>query len=244
MDGMGVLDSIRKHIAETNSKRQLRQLTAKERTREKRLRRLLDRLGAGKDVARRDLENALTESEWAEYESFAAQEDIAKENSQRPKQFDRYVELLKKADFLYSRSLNTPTTKRSVRDERGRTGAVRLQHKAEHAYEAALAHLEELLASVDVVERAELLSWLDRDVDFGAGSNIAADAMLVPRLKNSKSRKSQSVYEADNIFVLRRSNKQTILQQALDSLIYEIEENQNNASDTDKLNNLLNITDI
>lgn len=217
---MGVLDDIRRRASAANTMRRLRQLTAKEKTREKRLRRLLDRLNAGKDVARRDLENALTADEWAEYESFAAQEDAAKENSKRPSAFDRYVAMLKRADFYNNRALVTPTTKRTVRDSRGRTGALRLQQKAESGYEAAIIHLEELLNSVDIEERLELLSWLDREVDFGAGSTIGADAALVPRLKNSKSIQVQSSVVQNNIFIMRRKNKAMIVQQALDSLIY------------------------
>ena len=232
---MDVLAKIRSRVAAAKSTRQLRQLTAKEKTREKRLRRLLDRLNAGKDVARRELETALTADEWSEYESFIEQERAVKEASQRPKQFDKYLKMLKKADFAHNKSLVTPTTKRTVRDYRGRTGAVRLQHQAESGYEALLIHLEELLTTANTFERFELLSWLDREVDFSAG--------LVPRLKSSKSMRSQSTFSRDNIFVMRRANKAMILEQALDTLIYEEAAASEVSKRSEILKALHNITD-
>ena len=240
---MDVLAKIRSRVAAAKSTRQLRQLTAKEKTREKRLRRLLDRLNAGKDVARRELETALTADEWSEYESFIEQERAVKEASQRPKQFDKYLKMLKKADFAHNKSLVTPTTKRTVRDYRGRTGAVRLQHQAESGYEALLIHLEELLTTANTVERFELLSWLDREVDFSAGSHLGADAELVPRLKSSKSMRSQSTFSRDNIFVMRRANKAMILEQALDTLIYEEAAASEVSKRSEILKALHNITD-
>ena len=77
---MASLDKIRERLrqqAADAAAKPLRKLTAREATRTKRLERQLQRIDSGKDVARRDLENALTADEWAAYEAMGAHEAYA-----------------------------------------------------------------------------------------------------------------------------------------------------------------------
>ena len=228
---MSVIDKIKKRRKAAEDLRPLRQLTAIEKTREKRLRRLLNKLNAGKDVARRDLQNALTIDEWNEFELLSNDEVVLKQLKTRPKEFKRYIEMLKLADFYNTRSMSTKTTKRSKKDDLGRTGVGRLFDKGESWYESALIHLEEILTGASSERRVELLAWIDRDVEFDPGSTIGADCANIPRIKGSKSIHVKSQHEPHNIFDVRRANKTTVLQQALDSLIYDEPQSAENDAD-------------
>lgn len=221
---MASLEEIRKQLqghSASAAEMPLRILTAKERTRKKRLERQLQRIDSGKDVARRDLETALTADEWTTYEAMDEQETALKTLDERPAEFARYIEMLKLADFYHTRALVTKTTKRSRRDSQGRTGVGRLFDKGESWYEDALIHLEEIVLGADAAKRAELLSWLDRDVEFVAGSALGADCVNIPRVRGSKSKHAQAPTATHNIFEMRRLNKRRVLQQALDSLIFQ-----------------------
>ena len=244
---MASLDKIRERLrqqAVDAAAKPLRKFTAKEATRKKRLERLLQRIDSGKDVARRDLENALTADEWAAYEAMGAQEADLKALDERPAEFARYIEMLKIADFYHSRALVTKTTKRSRRDSQGKTGVGRLFDKGESTYEDALTELEEVITAADIGRRIELLAWLDRDVEFVGGTNLGTDCVNVPRVKGSRSKHAQSQLESHNIFEIRRANKRAILQQALDSLIYEEAAEHKGGERSEKLKALLRLTNI
>lgn len=210
-----------KHQNGSSGVRVLRTLSVKEQTRKKRLERLIQRMDAGGDVARRDLETALTEGEWVAFEEIAKHEKTGKFFEKRPREFDRYIDILKKADFFSTRALTTQTTKRTKYDDLGRNGSARLNAKAESLYEDALIALEELLLGSEAHLAAELRSWLDRDVSFEASSTIYADPLSVPRVMGSKSSRAQAHLDKVNLFELRRDNKKTALKTALDNLCYD-----------------------
>ena len=90
----------------------------------KRLQKLLTRMNEGADIARRHLQNALTEQEWDEFEQangyLRDEEEML--NDSRPDELDSYLELLKKADFYYSRAESTKNTRRSRIDHLGQAG--------------------------------------------------------------------------------------------------------------------------
>jgi len=221
---MATLEEIRRILAQKASASDgmaLRKLTDKETSRKKRLERLLKKIEDGKDVSRRELQTALTEAEWEAYEQMAEQESSLKDLENRPKDFDRYIDILKLADFYHNRAQSTPTTSRSRRDHDGRAGAARLAVKAESIYESALEHLEELIMGADRLERGDLLTWLDRPVEFTAGADIGADPISVPRVLGSRSIHARSSLTQHNVFEIRRGNKRQALQEALNSLIYE-----------------------
>ncbi len=81
-------------------------------------------MNEGADIARRHLQNALTEQEWDEFEQangyLRDEEEML--NDSRPDELDSYLELLKKADFYYSRAESTKNTRRSRIDHLGQSG--------------------------------------------------------------------------------------------------------------------------
>lgn len=212
---MSGIDSIRKRIAlskQQEQSRPQRTLSAKEKTREKRIRKLLERLAAGKDISRRDLQTALTDDGWLNYETLEETSVVAKAHEQRPKEFDRYLELLHRADFFQNRAVAMKDKLNPKRDEYGRTPRAAIYSRAESAYENALEELQDLLTCASPSARAELLSWLDRDADFDAGSKVGADTISVPRLRSSKSANTQSKVSKTNLFKQRRAHKKDVLE--------------------------------
>ena len=220
------MDKIRKRLEmlkKNEQSRPLRILSAKEKTREKRIRRLIERLDQDKDISRRDLKTALTEDEWQHYLSLEDNALVIKDAEKRPQEFDRYIELLHKADFFYNRATAMCDKPNSRLDDYGRTPRAAMFSRAESAYEDALEELQDLLTSVDQSFRIELIGWLDREPDFNAGSMIGADPKSVPRLRSSKSVNVQAKFSKTNLFEQRRSNKKDALDAALSSLIFDIE---------------------
>lgn len=154
---------------------------------------LRDRISAGKDVARRDLKNALTEEEWEQFEEALNSPASAEPaRSSRPSSLDRYVELLAKADFLYSRAESTRVTSRSRRDSMGRPGRERLYALAEQEYERAIEYLSEVLSICDAADEYEIRAWLDRVVDFAHGAEPSPSPAGVPRLLGSRSQHAEA----------------------------------------------------
>ena len=130
----------------------------------KRLQKLLTRMDEGADIARRDLQNALTEQEWEEFEQangYLRDEDEML-NDSRPDELDSYLELLKKADFYYSRAESTKKTRRSRIDHLGQAGKTRLYNKADTYYERAIERLNEILSAADAYTQHQILMHLDR----------------------------------------------------------------------------------
>jgi len=195
----------------TNPKQQARRL--------KRLEALLAKMDAGKDVARRDMKSALTEEEWAEFEyhnSFIDAEDDV--YGDRPAELDKYIEMLKKADFLYNaRAESTPVTNRTKRDMRGRTGRKRLYDEAELAYEKALEYLNKIL-STNPQTAAVIRMWLDRPCDDTPGYEPALDPTSMPRARGSRSHYAQEDNSGTK-FDKKREYKRQALEEAIDNIV-------------------------
>lgn len=226
---MSALDKIRKRLEllkQNEQSRPLRSLSATEKTREKRIRRLIERLDQGRDISRRDLKTALTEDEWQHYLSLEDNALVIKDAEKRPREFDRYIELLHKADFFHNRAASMRDKPKSRLDDYGRTPRAAMFSRAEGAYEDALEELQDLLISADQSYRIELIGWLDREPDFNAGSMIGADPKSIPRLRSSKSVNAQAGISKTNLFEQRRSNKRDALDAALSSLIFDIDGDQ------------------
>ncbi len=100
---MATLEEIRRHLQQAQSATQASETTdpTTKKRRLKRLKELLARLLSGEDITRRDLKNALTDTEWENFEqqnSYIDREDEASEEH-RPSELDSYLEKLKQEDF-------------------------------------------------------------------------------------------------------------------------------------------------
>ena len=183
----------------------------------KRLQKLLTRIDEGADIARRDLQNALTEQEWEVFEQdngYLRDEDEIL-NDSRPDALNSYLELLKKADFYYSRAESTKKTRRSRIDHLGQAGKTRLYNKADTYYERAIERLNEILSAADAYTQHQILMHLDRPWDLGDFPNLGP--VLMPRLRKSRSINSLSV-GGPTKFDAKRENKRTAIQSAIAAL--------------------------
>lgn len=141
----------------------------------KRLEELLVRLESSEDVAVRDLKNALTESEFQQYE----QEWIWIQDTKKGSWIESssgYDEYLKVGDFLFSKSEST-RFKPEVRK--------RFAYDAEHQYELALEQLQ-----ADIQQNPGIAAAYDRAPDTTLpGVDISYHGM--PRKITSKSLQNQ-----------------------------------------------------
>lgn len=172
----------------------------------KRLQTLIEQMESGKDVARRDLENALTETEWEDYETSIKNEKIFKKLiTNTPAGLKKYNDLLKKADLLNTRAESrypkgNPETRKS------------LHQQAESAYEKALEYLSETLQ-----KNPDFRILLDRDFDESPEKYPSLDCQSVPRLTSSTS--FNAVKSIDSLHDRKRSIKLSTLKNSLDALL-------------------------
>jgi hypothetical protein len=189
------LEEIRKKLQQTqqaNQSEAVAKLDPTEKKRRlKRLKELFVRLKSGEDITRRDLQNALTEEQWEEFEYNNQNIDVEEpDSSNRPDELRTYLDLLKKADFYYYRAESTKKTERSRIDHLGRSGRKRLFDTADTYYERAIERLNEIFESCDGQTLNEVLSHLDRPWALGDSPNLGPNHM--PRVRNSRSRFSDS----------------------------------------------------
>lgn len=236
-----IRQKLRKNEVDVKSISSSKKLTPREKTRHKRLLKLVNKLESGKDIANRELQVALTDDEWDEFNS--RKEHIKERNNREmPKVLKAYMETLKKADFLYMRAMNTKTTKRSRRDAEGKAGAGRLEYKAEGFYEDALLKLDEIFNSSDKSTEEELRSWFDRDIDMRPGYEPATSPVTIPRIRSSKSQHClmKDYNLKDNEFEQRRELKKDIVTQAIITLLkHKSEDDQKETSKTNTGNKRL-----
>lgn len=189
------LEEIRKKLQQAQQANQSEAVAkldpADKKRRLKRLKELFVRLKSGEDISRRDLQNALTEEQWEEFEYNNQNIDVEEPDlSNRPDELRTYLDLLKKADFYYYRAESTKKTERSRIDHLGRSGRKRLFDTADTYYERAIERLNEIFESCDGQTLNEVLSHLDRPWALGDSPNLGPNHM--PRVRNSRSRFSDS----------------------------------------------------
>jgi hypothetical protein len=157
----------------------------------KRLKKLLERIENGENVAPRDLKQWLTQEQIERWENH--NEMIKNENEmygERPSEFDSYVRLLWQADFAYNNGEGI-SGRAASKGKQTPNSIYKIKKKAESLYERALENLEEILT-----RDQELKVWLDRDVDFSFENHPSPEPLSVPRLKKSKSEHVEGGYEA------------------------------------------------
>ena len=156
----------------------------------------------GKTIPQSLLKRALTEAEFREFEVSLTRVTEPSEfmyGDGKPEQLHEYNKKLNKADFAWIRFERAPTYKRG-NHLLGKNNLDVLESKAISLYEDALEHLEELYTdsqsrNAGCVEMATLLMWMDRPLDFDAGTYREVDTSIhaMPRVRGSK-----SVYAEDS----------------------------------------------
>ena len=214
------LEEIRKKLQQTqqaNQSEAVAKLDPTEKKRRlKRLKELFVRLKSGEDITRRDLQNALTEEQWEEFEYNNQNIDVEEpDSSNRPDELRTYLDLLKKADFYYYRAESTKKTERSRIDHLGRSGRKRLFDTADTYYERAIERLNEIFESCDGQTLNEVLSHLDRPWALGDSPNLGPNHM--PRVRNSRSRFSDSQSGLTK-YDLKRKYKRDAIESAIAAL--------------------------
>ncbi|MBS1196491.1 MAG: hypothetical protein H6R18_276 [Proteobacteria bacterium] len=157
---------------------------------------LLTQLNDGKRVTDQAIQSVLTEQEWQELAKEIDQWKIkcqprAKPYGRMPSELERYADLIKAADCLFSRAkaCRDKTYPRSVgfmlppMHLRGLTAKELRYCEAENAYDDALEKLAEMLS-----DEPGLAIWLDRPARFGQNDGtVSANPDGVPRLITSRS---------------------------------------------------------
>jgi hypothetical protein len=170
-------------------------LTADEHNRLVLLNTLLSQQLRGKTVSVAQIKQALTEHEYAEYESSLTQPVTTAEIMYAdgvPNTLKRYNIKLREADFQYYKYEKMSGLRDNRKAQFKSESLKRTMNKAEQLYERALEYLQDQIEFATRERRQdELLRWLDRDVVFGADGNLSIDADGVPRVKGSRSHHAQ-----------------------------------------------------
>ncbi len=169
--------NIRKFLQERIEKyNPRRKLTEEEKKRLAKLEVIAEKLKRGENVQNRQLQNWLTDDEYATIDTeWQEQLELREELKDKPSELKRYEDKLKEAIMMRNRS-------DSYHLKGKKTAAYKLDSKCESLCEDALEILQEIVA-VD----ASLQIWFDRNLDFGHGSLIDASLGNLPRLVTSRS---------------------------------------------------------
>lgn len=184
-----------------------------------RLNHLVERLKNGEDVASRELQVALHESEFADYKAMWAWEMERRADAKnKPKEIVEYEKRLAKAVFEYNRAEGYfHGKKRKTRTgSDGRTSHRRAYARSETLCENLLTYLEE-----SVTRDPSLQDWFDRPLVFGAAGNLSLTPAGMPWVITSRSPYRMNVQQ-----VTARSKREVkldALQQAANTLDMEIE---------------------
>lgn len=151
---------------------------------------------SGKTVTLKQLRCALAPLQLTQFEQSLTDTHDPSEyhyGSGMPHELRRYNKLLNKADFAWSRFEALPTAPRHG-SRRTSGAAARIESSAVSLYEDALQYLIDVFSSAkhdsrDPTKFTELTMWMDRPVDYDAGTSrqIDTDPHAIPRVRGSKS---------------------------------------------------------
>ena len=175
----------------------------------------------------RELKAVLTDEDYDNYLSRCDEPSPAKIYAAGvPSYFDNYKDLVKEGDFHNTRA-DIIAKKRNPTYKNGLSSASIMRNKAESCYEKAIECLNEL-STTDDWYVAQL--WLDRDVEFTHGFEPSACAMGVPRLRNSKSQYVQQKMPKTDTYLQNRLAALETLCDAIETIIYEPDDNYSTSS--------------
>lgn len=106
-----------------------------------------------------------------------------------PDELRGYKQRVAAADFQFAKAEKMAARSRMGVAKSNSEKITKAYHRAEHLYELALERLEEIWSCASDHERWELQNWMDREIDFDAGtdSNMGIDCDQIPRVRGSRS---------------------------------------------------------
>lgn len=146
---------------------------------------LIGRLRDGVDVAKRDMKAVLSNAEFDSLEQqWEEQRHLRAATKQKPEEVSEYEKRLKKAEFEYGKAehFNQSAKRKRVKGSDGLRTDERAYRRAETALERLLEYLDECLA-----RDPGLSIWFDRQVAFGAASDLTLSPEAMPRVVTSRS---------------------------------------------------------
>lgn len=153
--------------------------------RQARLVELLGRLQEGDDVAKRDMKAVLSDTEFDAFDQqWEEQQHLRAATKLKPEEVVEYEKRLKKAEFEYGKAehFNQSAKRKRVKGSDGLRTDERAYRRAEAALERLLEYLDECLA-----RDPGLSIWFDRQVAFGAASDVTLSPEAMPRVVTSRS---------------------------------------------------------
>jgi len=141
-----------------------------------RLEYLRTQLACGVDVAKRDLKNVLTESEWQSYEE-RRRNELENRKPELPAKLKKYAAMKKSADLAFAR-FQAHYTKDRINFDKVKNH--RLYEKHDHLVERALEYLNESLG-----QNRGLMAWLYAEEPHGDVDEAIA-AMVLPKLVTTR----------------------------------------------------------
>jgi hypothetical protein len=153
--------------------------------RKERLATLIKRLNNGVDIAKRDLENALTVDQYEQYKQRnEEQKQIRADLKEKPKAIIEYEKKLKVAIFEFNRAegYSQSTKRKLVKDNLGLLTNVRAYRRSESHCEHLIEYLSEQLFA-----DPSLSIWFDREIIFGVEGNLGTTPDTLPRVVTSRS---------------------------------------------------------
>ena len=178
----------------------LRNLTAEETKRLKKLEAMADKLKRGENVQNRQLQTWLKEDDYAQIEAeWQEQLELREELKDKPSDLKRYEEKLREATFNYNRA-------EGYSSKGKHSTAKKFYNKSESLCEDALEILQEILHY-----DSSLRVWFDRDISFEVGSDLSADIVSLPRLVTSRSHEKQ---KEDSRITSKQNVKLSVVERA------------------------------
>lgn len=202
-------EAIQKQISQARAARKRRKLDEDEKARAARLKELINGAKAGEFIANKTLKRWLSKQQFNSIAELWDDEQRQREQwKEKPDEIKEYEERLKQALFVYNRAdVYSQTGKHKT--------ASKLMNEADGLFERMLERLQEITHA-----DPSLASWFDRDLDFSYNGNLGLNPDQIPRVRTSRSLTNQSV----GFTGARRTIadiKLSVLEEALDDLIYE-----------------------
>ena len=204
------LDDIRQRLREQHAARPKRDLTQEEHRKLTALEDILSKLQQGQHIQNRRLKTWLTDEEFAMLtDGWQYQQTLRDEVKQKPDEIVDYEQRLRKATLMYNRAEHYSHKGNRAQVEKFKSANTR-------ELEALLERYAEILH-----RDPSMTVWFDRQLNFEAGGDAAADIAKIPRVITSKSIEAQSGGGLLSGKQSKREVKIAVVEHAIDRLRYE-----------------------